>query len=48
LNRFADSGDFISLTRRINGGTIGLEDRKKHYEHALLVLNDSDSEHGIL
>jgi len=26
------------MTKRINGGTIGLEDRKKHYEHALHVL----------
>jgi predicted chitinase len=26
------------LTKRINGGTIGLEDRIKHYEHALHVL----------
>jgi hypothetical protein len=26
------------MTKRINGGTIGLEDRKKHYEHALEVL----------
>ena len=27
-----------TLTKRINGGTIGLEDRKKHYEHCLHVL----------
>jgi predicted chitinase len=26
------------MTKRINGGTIGLEDRKKHYEHALHVM----------
>ncbi len=26
------------MTKRINGGTIGLEDRKKHYGHALEVL----------
>jgi putative chitinase len=38
LNRFADSGDIETLTKRINGGTIGLEDRKKHYQHALHVL----------
>lgn len=38
LNQFADSGDILTMTKRINGGTIGLEDRKKHYEHALHVL----------
>ena len=26
------------MTKRINGGTIGLEDRKKHYPHALDVF----------
>ena len=38
LNRFADAGDIKGLTRAINGGYIGLEDRIKHYEHALHVL----------
>lgn len=38
LNRFADAGDILNMTKRINGGTIGLEDRKKHYDHALHVL----------
>ena len=38
LNQWADAGDILTLTKRINGGTIGLEDRKKHYEHALHVL----------
>jgi putative chitinase len=38
LNRFADKGDIRGLTRAINGGFIGLEDRIKHYEHALHVL----------
>jgi putative chitinase len=38
LNQWADAGDIVTLTKRINGGTIGLEDRKKHYEHALHVL----------
>jgi putative chitinase len=38
LNQWADAGDILMLTKRINGGTIGLEDRKKHYEHALHVL----------
>jgi len=38
LNRFADVGDIRGLTRAINGGYIGLDDRIKHYEHALHVL----------
>ena len=38
LNQWADAGDIVTLTKRINGGTIGLEDRIKHYEHALHVM----------
>ena len=38
LNQYADTDDILTMTKRINGGTIGLEDRKKHYEHAKHVL----------
>ena len=38
LNRWADAGDIVKMTKIINGGTIGLEDRIKHYEHACHVL----------
>lgn len=38
LNQWADKGDILTLTKRINGGTIGLADREKHYNHALHVL----------
>ena len=38
LNQFCDKDDFITLTKRINGGTIGLEDRKHHYHIALDLL----------
>ena len=38
LNRFADVGDIKGLTKAINGGYIGLDDRIKHYNHALHVL----------
>ena len=40
LNQWADEGDILTLTKRINGGTIGLEDRIKHYEHAISILGD--------
>lgn len=35
LNQWADKKDILTLTKRINGGTIGLADREKHYKHAL-------------
>ncbi|NDB61567.1 glycoside hydrolase family 19 protein, partial [bacterium] len=38
LNDLADAGDIKGMTKRINGGYIGLEDRIKHYQHALDVL----------
>jgi len=38
LNRFADANDVKGLTRAINGGFIGLEDRIKHTNHALHIL----------
>jgi putative chitinase len=38
LNQWADKDDILTLTKRINGGTIGLADRQKHYEHAKHVL----------
>lgn len=39
LNQYADNGDFVTMTKRINGGTIGLEDRIKHINHALHILS---------
>jgi len=39
LNQYADAGDMVTLTKRINGGTLGLADRKQHYEHAMHVMN---------
>jgi putative chitinase len=38
LNRFADTNDILTMTKRINGGTIGLTDRINHYQHALEVF----------
>ena len=38
LNTLADQGDFLTITRRINGGTNGLSDREALYKRALKVL----------
>jgi putative chitinase len=38
LNVQADAGDIKLMTRKINGGYIGLEDRIKHYNHALHIF----------
>ena len=38
LNQYADSKDYKTLTKKINGGFIGLEDRIKHINEALEVL----------
>jgi putative chitinase len=37
LNQWADKGDILTTTKKINGGTIGLKDREEHY-HAALEL----------
>jgi len=38
LNQYADSRNYKTMTKKINGGFIGLEDRIKHINHALEVL----------
>ena len=38
-NELAESANWVGLTKRINGGTIGLDDRIKHTNYALEVLN---------
>lgn len=35
LNDYADKGDVLTVTKKINGGTIGLDERKELYEEAL-------------
>ena len=32
LEKYADKGDNVGLTKKINGGTIGLEDRNRRWE----------------
>ena len=38
LNQYADSGDLDTMTRRINGGLHGIDDRRVRYNNALKVL----------
>jgi putative chitinase len=38
INAACDEGDIVKMTKLVNGGTIGLDDRRKHYEHALAIL----------
>lgn len=38
LNKFADADDIVGMTEAINGGTIGLVDRKEKYELAKAIL----------
>jgi len=37
-NDFADAGDIVGMSKRINGGTIGLEDRVRRWNAALEIL----------
>ena len=38
LNQYADNGDLLTMTKRINGGTLGLDDRTARYHKALHIL----------
>jgi len=38
LNAYADAADYLTMTKRINGGTIGLDERIAHINHCLQVL----------
>ncbi|MEO8296695.1 MAG: glycoside hydrolase family 19 protein [Burkholderiales bacterium] len=40
LNELADAEQFITITKRINGGTNGLAERRAYYEHAKAVLTE--------
>lgn len=43
LNAVADTGDIVKMTKIINGGNIGLADRKERFEKALSVLGGKKS-----
>jgi putative chitinase len=38
LNKYADADDIVGCTKRVNGGTIGLEERAHYYQAAKSVL----------
>lgn len=38
LSAFADTGDIKGMTKKINGGFIGLEDRQRRYEKVLAAI----------
>lgn len=38
LNKLADKSDVVGMTKKINGGTIGLDDRKQRYERAIAIM----------
>jgi putative chitinase len=38
-NELAENANWVGLTKKINGGTIGLDDRIKHINHALEALS---------
>lgn len=40
-NQLAESGDWNGLTKRINGGTIGINDRIHHTQMALAIMDHS-------
>ena len=56
INKYCDNDDIVGMTKRINGGTIGLKDRKHHYAKALEVLgghwipeeDDDDVKHSLV
>jgi putative chitinase len=43
LNAIAESGNNLALTKKINGGTIGLNDRILHTNQALALLSAGGS-----
>lgn len=46
LNALADRQDFVGITRKINGGTNGLDDRTRFYNRAKQVLSRDDAPAG--
>ena len=38
LNQWVDKNDIVTLSKRINGGTLGLQERVDHYNHNIQYL----------
>lgn len=45
LNKFADKEDFVKITKKINGGTIGIDDRSNFLQRARQVLSKYDKDY---
>ena len=43
LEKFADADDIVGMTKKINGGTIGIEDRTARYTKAKAIIGNSAS-----
>jgi putative chitinase len=42
LNAIADAGDIVRMSKKINGGTIGLDDRTRRWNKALAILGTGE------
>ena len=43
LAKFADADDIVGMTKKINGGTIGLEDRQSRYTKAKAIIGNTST-----
>lgn len=48
LNTIADTNDVVLMTKRINGGDIGLTDRQQRYNNAVKILTEGTSPAGAV